>query len=781
MITRLELTNFRRHRRSVIDVDPSSRLILIEGGNGAGKSTVVEAILWALYGEGRDGRANLDALVRRGGEDEGMQVALTFTRGERTYVVTRGRRRGHSTATLTLDGSLVAALPSSVTAEVATLLGVDAAGFRLATYAQQKELDALASLQPARRGQMLSRLLGVDAVAQARTDAAGDARTARGALAALGAGDDLDEIGQRVQAARSEHDQYDALVADLDGQLAATQTRLAALASAEASWQTQHRAQLVAVGAAEQLQARRAHLQEKLDTLDAQVVSGEDTDEMAAAAAADAANLERLEADQARLRDRLEAARRDTELVERRRQLSADADGLHRELGDLIGRADRAQAAADRLEGDLERLERLRAELDGHERRLGAAQAALAAATARLHDAEHACTLADAVGAQCDTCGQDVAADALDELRARRSKVASQLRADVKAREGEVREILALANAAREQVSDADGALRSETELASQLDELRAREAQTLGRRQQLEAQVERLPSSAEKVEPLAERLAQLEGRILAARRSREQARDRAELATRKSELGAELAELDARLAELEGHTTDPETEAAHLEHLDLSAQLTQLTDRRYRAAQAQAVAAERLSGLEATLEAARERTGRRRALEREAQEAAGAAAVLDEVTERLTTQIRPALEAEVSQMLDRLSEGRYSAVRLDDNYDLWVHDDGGMQPLASLSGGEIDLVALAVRLALAAVVADRNSAQGPEFLILDECFGSQDASRQRAIVSALRQLDGMYSQVFVISHVPGVRDDVDRVIEVASAVEGEVRTAEVS
>ena len=780
MITRLELTNFRRHRRSVIDVDPSSRLILIEGGNGAGKSTVVEAILWALYGEGRDGRSNLDALIRRGGEDEGMQVALTFTRGERTYVATRGRRRGHSTATLTLDGALVAALPSAVTAEVTTLLGVDAAGFRLATYAQQKELDALASLQPARRGQMLSRLLGVDAVAQARTDAAGDARTARGALAALGAGDDLDEIGQRVQAARAEHDQYDALVCSLDEQLSTCQARLAALSEAESSWQAQRQARLVAVGAAEQIQTRRAHLVEKLDTLNAQGGSG-DADDISAAGGDDAANLERLEADQARLRDRLEAARRDTELVERRRQLTADADALHRELGELIVRADRAQAASDRLAAGRERLEQLRAQLAGHEQRLAAAQAALAVATARLDDAEHACARVDAVGAQCDTCGQDVAADTLDELRARRGETAAQLRSDVAELAAEAAEVELLAADLRGQVGEADDALRAETQLASQLDELRARETHTLGRRQQLEAQAERLPSSAEQVEPLAERLVQLEGRILAARENRERSRDLAERATKKVEIEAELAELDARRAEVERHTTDPETEAAHLEHLDLTAQLTQLTDRRYRAAQSQAVAAERLAGLAATLEAARERTRRRRALEREAQEASGAAAVLDEVTERLTTQIRPALEAEVSQMLDRLSEGRYSAVRLDDNYDLWVHDDGGMQPLASLSGGEIDLVALAVRLALAAVVADRNSAQGPEFLILDECFGSQDASRQRAIVSALRQLDGMYSQVFVISHVPGVRDDVDRVIEVVAAVEGEVRTAEVS
>jgi DNA repair protein SbcC/Rad50 len=768
MITRLELTNFRRHRHSVIDLDPASRLILIEGGNGAGKSTVVEAVLWALYGEGRDGRGNLDTLVRRGGEDEGMQVILTFTRGEWIYTATRARRRGHSSATLTLDGAVMAALPSSVTAEITTLLGVDAAGFRLATYAQQKELDALASLQPARRGQMLARLLGVDAVAAARGDATADARAARTALAALGAGDDLDDLTQRLERARSEHDQYAAQLTEIDSRLGTAGARLGELAEAEAAWQARRRSQLVAVGAADQLQARRRQLSERLTLLD-QTTATLDVQQ----ARRDAAQLEQLEQQQTTLRDRLETARRDRELVERRRQLQHDADQLHRELGDLIDRCDRARADAAALEGHTHRHRELAAALAASESTLAGLRDLLSATQARLDDAEHACALADAVGDTCDTCGQEVTADVRDQLHHARVALADQLRGDVGQLRTQVDACHAEVAGLRRAVSDAAASVGTLQAGAAQLDDLTRREAQTLARRQQLEAQVERLPSHADDPEPLAVDLIALDGRLRAAR-------EQSGLEHQRQELASQLAQVDDELGRLDTHQSDPALERAHLEHADLDAERSRLGDLRHRVAQAQAVAGERVAGAAAAHVGAQERAQRRRVLERDAQDAAAAASVLEEVTQRLTDRIRPALEAEVSQMLDRLSEGRYSSVRLDDNYDLWVADDGGLQPLASLSGGEIDLVALAVRLALAAVVADRNATQGPEFLILDECFGSQDPSRQRAIVAALRQLDGVYQQVFVISHVPGVRDEVDRVIEVAASITDEVRTAEI-
>jgi exonuclease SbcC len=70
------------------------------------------------------------------------------------------------------------------------------------------------------------------------------------------------------------------------------------------------------------------------------------------------------------------------------------------------------------------------------------------------------------------------------------------------------------------------------------------------------------------------------------------------------------------------------------------------------------------------------------------------------------------------------------------------------------------------MRLALAQVVADR-SGTGPGFLILDECFASQDAARRASVLGALRSLRSQYRQIFLISHVENMEDSADVVVEV--------------
>jgi exonuclease SbcC len=102
-----------------------------------------------------------------------------------------------------------------------------------------------------------------------------------------------------------------------------------------------------------------------------------------------------------------------------------------------------------------------------------------------------------------------------------------------------------------------------------------------------------------------------------------------------------------------------------------------------------------------------------------------------------------------------------------DQDYNVFVQDRGVQRPITELSGGEIDLVALAVRLGLASVVSERHGSGGAGFLILDECFGSQDPSRRMSILNALRGLKQTHGQIFLISHVGGLEDAADAVIEV--------------
>ncbi|MDZ7630844.1 MAG: hypothetical protein U5K74_05665 [Gemmatimonadaceae bacterium] len=51
---------------------------------------------------------------------------------------------------------------------------------------------------------------------------------------------------------------------------------------------------------------------------------------------------------------------------------------------------------------------------------------------------------------------------------------------------------------------------------------------------------------------------------------------------------------------------------------------------------------------------------------------------------------------------------------------------------------------------------------------MLDEVFGSLDDQRRANVVELLRRLQDRFEQVIVITHIDGVRDGLDRVLEVS-------------
>jgi len=133
---------------------------------------------------------------------------------------------------------------------------------------------------------------------------------------------------------------------------------------------------------------------------------------------------------------------------------------------------------------------------------------------------------------------------------------------------------------------------------------------------------------------------------------------------------------------------------------------------------------------------------------------------------------IRPMLSDYASDMLRRLTDGKYSAMELDENYEVFIYDEGTPYELNRFSGGEEDLANLCLRLAISAVVTERSAIQ-TNFIILDEVFGSQDAFRKRNIITALNALSKKFRQIFLITHIEDVRDYMEYVLRVTEDEEG--------
>src|SRR5574341_811119 len=88
----LHLTGFLSYR-DPIELDFSSfDLACISGHNGAGKSSLLDAITWALFGEARGKSSDVINL-----HSAAAAVALTFSHEENTYRIQRTLPRNKST------------------------------------------------------------------------------------------------------------------------------------------------------------------------------------------------------------------------------------------------------------------------------------------------------------------------------------------------------------------------------------------------------------------------------------------------------------------------------------------------------------------------------------------------------------------------------------------------------------------------------------------------------------------------------------------------------------
>ena len=88
MLRTLTLKNFRKHEDAEFNF--ADGLVVVRGANEAGKSTLGEAVLYALFGSSML-RESLDAVVTYDKPESGLKVALTFAIDGVDYKIVRGK------------------------------------------------------------------------------------------------------------------------------------------------------------------------------------------------------------------------------------------------------------------------------------------------------------------------------------------------------------------------------------------------------------------------------------------------------------------------------------------------------------------------------------------------------------------------------------------------------------------------------------------------------------------------------------------------------------------
>src|SRR5213083_3085844 len=173
-LLRLRLVNFRQHADTELEFGPGITGII--GPNGSGKTSILEAIAWALYGV-QAVRGDKDSIRRLGAEGRaGVEVDLEFRLGAYEYRV----KRGLSTAVLHQDGQVIANSLKAVTDKLERTLGMTHDEFFNTYFTGQKELAVMAALGKTERAAFLSRVLGYERLREAQERV----REVRNALAA---------------------------------------------------------------------------------------------------------------------------------------------------------------------------------------------------------------------------------------------------------------------------------------------------------------------------------------------------------------------------------------------------------------------------------------------------------------------------------------------------------------------------------------------------------------------------------------------------------------------
>jgi len=433
----LRLRNFLSYGEAAPPLDfEGIRVAVLSGGNGQGKSALLDAVTWALWGEARKSADKIkpdEELLRAGARE--MEVDLTFRLDADTYRVARRFSQSASGKTSkpglefqvrdaggwrTLTAESVRATQAAITARLA----MDYETFVNSTFLLQGRSDEFTRKKPGERKEILGKILGLDRFdrlaqrASARWTAARDRATrleteAERLVAAVGPADAWAAERAEVQAAVEAHE---ASVADAQAAAAAAAEALAAAESAAREADAAREARRAA-------EARAAAMDADLARLDAQIAEADALIARADAVEDDHRRYEALRAErtaldeQAALQRGLDAQRRTLEIEVERAQNEAEHDLTRRTLQlealeRTITESTARLAGRDRTAASLAEAEAAAVDIDAAE----AVRRHRQAAEARLHDLDK--RIANARGA---LRGQ------LDALRAERARLAEAL------------------------------------------------------------------------------------------------------------------------------------------------------------------------------------------------------------------------------------------------------------------------------------------------------------------------------------------------------------------
>ena len=739
MITSLSLDNWKSHSHSEFSFGRGTNVLV--GRMGSGKSSVLDALCFALYGtfpkvSRRD--QSVESLVNLSSGAEFARVELGFEKGGKGYSVMRKVGRKVSEAEVRCGGKLVQKGARPATEYVEGVLGVDYELFTRAIYSEQNRMDYLLSLNPKQRKGEIDWLLGLgqfDSAREAAQSAHSKLSEQASSLASEADAARLEEISGKAAAqegiAKQKRERLELLAKSAAQAFAkknGLEASLAAMEKTRARW-TQESAECERQEGALQRLRKEAESkerpgQEKLDSLAAERKKAE-----AALGEAKQA-LRKAQSELSAAKSELAVTESSAKLA---RQREERKEKLQRKLEELLSGKSEPQLEAEisALKSEVDALSRTAAQLHAQMDELSGAVKALASGAAK-----------------CPVCDSDLG-------QGKAGKISSGKKSEI-----EVKRALA-----KQSEKEMDGAKARLSALEKAVSEIRL-----------LSSEKERIstegaePAQLEKL--IREKTAgkkSLEGNCSIAEKETEDALAALENAARSLEeaqrTGKIFAELEAasqKLASSQQRLASLSFSEDGYEEVRKAAEALRLD---YARAESEAKSEEKqlalVEELASSLRREAQELGRKRNLAARYSGAASSMAIFKNCLSSAQSELRGALVEEINAALCEIwpavyPYSDYSGVKLEadeKDYRLLM-DKGGWREVDSVaSGGERACLCLALRIAFATVLTPDVG-----WLILDEPTHNLDSDAVALLSEAIgNKIPSIVEQTFVITHDPAL------------------------
>ncbi len=338
----LELRNFLAYR----DPPPLNfqgiHVACLAGENGAGKSSLLDAITWALWGKARSNSP--DDLIHQGQTE--MRVALTFLQGDDRFRVIRQRKTGKRGSSLLefqvwnleVDSwqGIAESTIRETQAKIDGLIRLDYETFVNSAFLLQGRADEFTTKTPAQRKQVLANILGLSVWEKYEDEAKQRISTTRAEIERLDGR--LEEIGREL-AQREDYEQ------ELKSSERMASEKAAELEAAEKEW-----------ASLEGARSEMVALQRQVDDLTRRITSRE---RELAEAQSELKEVD-TQADQAAVTGALDEVRKALAQLEplqvRLEELDAEREKLTKEAANLRGANDALAPQTEPIKNRIETL-----------------------------------------------------------------------------------------------------------------------------------------------------------------------------------------------------------------------------------------------------------------------------------------------------------------------------------------------------------------------------------------------------------------------------------------